>query len=598
MTNRIKTPLLLLTLTGCSFKISAQVVQFTINVDNGRKPISADIYGTNAYEAASFNQLNHTVARFGGNRSSTYNWETNWSNAGSDYVHHSDNWWIGAVGINPSWETVAGSVLQAQIDSARKVKRASMITLPAMGYVAADKNGSVSCTAPCNRWVKTYANKPGYNYSYPPSLTDNTVYLDESVNWLVNKYGKADKGGVKYYEIDNEPELWNHTHSYVRPSLITPAQLAEINETYGKMIRRLDPSAKIMGFVGFGWWGLVTVDLKTYLKEMKTRSAVYGSPLIDIFDWHFYPNDLQNFTSNKEWDLLQAPRVLWDANYYIAGATGPMGYYGQAPQLIRRYKKMINEEFPSLSMGITEWNTSYDETKVASGLYVADILGVFGQEDVEVATYFVKPTSYAATAFKLYRNYDGKFSTYGDTYVEALTSNLPNATVYAATESASQDNKLHVVVISKNMNGATSGSFTINSKKVYDKADVYYFDPTSTEIKKGADVKNISGNTFSYTIPLHSAVHFVLSSNVVTSLEDEKAGVDDISTYPQPFSNGFTIKTDNPCAYYTLLSTQGAVIEKGEYVEGKSIGTDLKSGTYILKMETDKVVRIRKIVKQ
>jgi hypothetical protein len=513
--HHMKKILLLILGLYSAFNISGQTpVSFTINVNNGRKPISPFIYGTNTYQAISTDLLNPTITRFGGNRASTYNWETNASNAGSDYIYNSDSWWVGATGINISLGNISGSVIQAQVDSAKKVNRANIVTLQALGYVAADENGPVSCYAPCNRWIPIFSDKPGQSYQYPPDKTDNAVYCDEEMAWLLKKYGPASSGGIKYYQIDNEPDLWQSTHSYIQKKLITPIELAQKNEAFGKMIRRMDPSGRILGFSSYGWYGLVTVDLKTYLTEMKTRSNAYGKPLIDIFDWHFYPNDLQNFTGNKTWDLLQAPRTLWDSKYYIAGGGGPMGYYGQAPQLIRRYNNIINQEFAGLRMSISEWNASYDESSIYTGLYVSDILGVYGQENIEVATYFDRPSQYAATGFKLFTNFDGNNSTYGDTYVEAITSDLPNATIYASTESASNDGKLHVVVISKNMNGSVSGTFTINGSKSYTKAEVYYFDGSSQNIKKAADITAITSNAFTYTLPQHSAVHFVLSSPV------------------------------------------------------------------------------------
>jgi hypothetical protein len=129
-----------------AFNISGQTpVSFTINVNNGRKPISPFIYGTNTYQAISTDLLNPTITRFGGNRASTYNWETNASNAGSDYIYNSDSWWVGATGINISLGNISGSVIQAQVDSAKKVNRANIVTLQALGYVAADENGPVSC---------------------------------------------------------------------------------------------------------------------------------------------------------------------------------------------------------------------------------------------------------------------------------------------------------------------------------------------------------------------------------------------------------------------------------------------------------------------
>ncbi|HTF80195.1 MAG TPA: glycoside hydrolase family 44 protein, partial [Cytophagales bacterium] len=497
-------------------------------------------------------------------------------------------------GISNSLENVSGSVLQAHIDSARKVNRANMITLQAMGYVAADENGTVDCVAPCSRWVPSYANKPGQNYQYPPDKTDNAVYLDEEVSWLVKKYGKASEGGVKYYQIDNEPELWDHTHEKIRPNKVSPVELAQINETYAKMIRRMDPSASILGYVGFGWWGLVSVDLRTYLKEMKTRSNAYGAPLIDVFDWHFYPNDLQKFTSNAEWDLLQAPRVLWDQNYYISGGTGPMGYYGQAPKLVRRYKDIIKEEFPGLKMGITEWNSSYDESKVVSGLYTADLLGVFGQEDIQVATYFDRPKAYTATGFKLFRNYDGKNSTYGDTYVQAVSSDIPNATVYASVDSKSTNELLHIVAISKNMNGATNGTFTINGAKNYDKAEVYYFDASSQKIQKGQDITGIVGNTFQYTIPKHAAVHFVLSPTTVTSLNESNHYK--ISVFPKPFEKEFRIEANNEFKA-TIYSSEGVKISEGTFGKEAILGSELPKGIYMVKIELNHQVYNEKIIK-
>ncbi|MBC7389252.1 MAG: T9SS type A sorting domain-containing protein [Opitutaceae bacterium] len=586
-------------LIGIAFafnSIGQTKVNFTIDVSQGRKPISSNIYGTNTYKAIGADTLNPTVSRFGGNRSSAYNWENNFSNAGSDYIFSSDDWWLDAIEINKNtWRTVSGSPVQALVDSANKAKRASMITLQAMGYVSADGNGAVACNAPCNRWIPAYANKPGGVYQYPPDKTDNAIYLDEEVSWLVKKYGKASNGGVKYYQIDNEPELWNSTHSKIKTKLVTPLELAQINETFGKMIRTLDPSSSILGFVSFGWYGLVTVDLKTYLREMKTRSTAFGSPLIDVFDWHFYPNDLLNYTGNNEWDLLQAPRILWDSKYFIQGGAGPMGYYGNAPQLMRRYKGIINTEFPGLKMGVTEWNSSYDETKVVSGLYVADILGVYGQEDIEVATYFTRPTAYAAAGFKLFRNYDGKNSTYGDTYVQANSSDVPNATVYASTETKTNDDRLHIVAISKTMTGTTNGTFTVAGTKIYTKAEVYYFDPSSQKIKRGQDITGIIGNTFQYNLPNHSAAHFVLTTSTITGLEEENFD-NKVNIFPQPFEKEFRIEAGKEFNV-TIYSLEGEKISEGKYQNGSVLGHDLAKGTYLVKIETDNQVYNKKVIK-
>jgi mannan endo-1,4-beta-mannosidase len=56
------------------------------------------------------------------------------------------------------------------------------------------------------------------------------VYIDEELNFLVKKYGKASSTkGVKGYELDNEPDLWHlwpsiqgaGTHENLYPNLTT-----------------------------------------------------------------------------------------------------------------------------------------------------------------------------------------------------------------------------------------------------------------------------------------------------------------------------------------------------------------------------------------
>ena len=56
--------------------------------DTGR--ISPYIYGSNGQ--SDDRDENIAARRQGGNRMTGYNWENNASNAGSDYIHHSDNY--------------------------------------------------------------------------------------------------------------------------------------------------------------------------------------------------------------------------------------------------------------------------------------------------------------------------------------------------------------------------------------------------------------------------------------------------------------------------------------------------------------------------
>jgi mannan endo-1,4-beta-mannosidase len=71
---------LLIAFIFCASAAAANInVIYNINTDVNRTPISKYIYGTNSKGDA-----NCTIVRSGGNRLTAYNWENNYSNAGSD----------------------------------------------------------------------------------------------------------------------------------------------------------------------------------------------------------------------------------------------------------------------------------------------------------------------------------------------------------------------------------------------------------------------------------------------------------------------------------------------------------------------------------
>ncbi len=76
----------------------------------------------------------------GGNRWTAYNWETNASNAGSDFLYESDNFL--------SSSTVPGSAVYPSINANIAAGQATLFTVPLQGLVSADETGPVSVTNP------------------------------------------------------------------------------------------------------------------------------------------------------------------------------------------------------------------------------------------------------------------------------------------------------------------------------------------------------------------------------------------------------------------------------------------------------------------
>src|SRR6516165_7295999 len=114
---------------------SAQTPTPTININtnNNRQAISPYIYGYNGCPAGA---RNLTFCRYGGNRLTAYNWENNYSNAGSDWQFQNDN------GLDSS--TAPGDAVRSFINATQNAGGTALITVPIVDYVAGDAAGPVA----------------------------------------------------------------------------------------------------------------------------------------------------------------------------------------------------------------------------------------------------------------------------------------------------------------------------------------------------------------------------------------------------------------------------------------------------------------------
>src|SRR5207302_4705588 len=140
-------------------------------------------------------------------------------------LNHSDDYLTYISGIPIANEKIPGIVITAFHDTSIAMNCYSLVTLQAAGYVAADFNGTVDITetAPSKRWKQVKFAK-GSPFILNPDTTDNFVYMDEEVNFLVDKYERGKiSHPVRGYEIDNEPALWPSTHPRIHPAKPTVA---------------------------------------------------------------------------------------------------------------------------------------------------------------------------------------------------------------------------------------------------------------------------------------------------------------------------------------------------------------------------------------
>jgi hypothetical protein len=487
-------------------------VQIEVRSDRDVRAISPLVYGTNAPQNPTMNR--YTLLRSGGNRMTAYNWENNASNAGSDYMFQNDSLL--------STSNTPGEGVRGMLNDARTQGAAAILTIPIVDYVAADKDGDGDVRNSGANYLMTRFKQnralKGSALSTTPDATDPYVNQDEFVNWV--KAVGAPNGPPVLFSLDNEPDLWKSTHAEVHPNPVGYDELATRNATYATMVKNVWPTAKVLGFVSYGWHGYMTLQdapdaagkgeaIDYYLDRMKAAEASAGKRMVDYLDLHWYPEATGGGTRITGAETtaavvaarVQAPRSLWDATYREASWINDT--LGQPIRLIPRIKAKIAARYPGTGLAITEWNYGAGG-HISGGVAAADALGAFGREGVDIAAYWPLNSSetFANAAFRAYRNFDGNGGAFGDTSIFASSSDIATATVYASLDAA---NPPRVVVVAINKNTATrTAGIRITHPTQFSRLKVYTLTSAGASIATGTDVTATASNAFRYTMPAMS----------------------------------------------------------------------------------------------
>jgi hypothetical protein len=445
---------------GATPAAAAANVTVTINPAQTHA-ISPYIYGIN--DGVTGAPADLTFARRGGNRWTAYNWETNASNAGSDYLYQNDNYLSSSA--TPA-EAVRGFIATNQAGG-----MASLVTVQMQGLVAGDESGAVSISNPPDlarfkQVVYQKSSSSGVPFTITPPTTDAYVYMDEFLWSLDQKFAGQSIFGLSpttqhvFAQLDNEPELWNSTHLEVQgPKPVTSDNYIAKTISLARALKDQFPDLVIFGPVHFGFGGIYNWQGELsatptgsnwfpdkYLPAIKTASAAYGKPLVDVYDFHWYPeatdgsgHRITTLTSATLTDaqvqaIVQSPRSLWDTTYtessWITGALGGPIY------ILGRLQSRIAAENPGMRLSITEYNNGGSQ-HIAGAIAQADNLGIFGAQGLFAANLWPLNSDepYILAGFRAFRDFDGVHSSFGDISVQATSSSPQNVTAYASTDS-------------------------------------------------------------------------------------------------------------------------------------------------------------------
>ncbi len=513
-------------------------VTVTINTAQNRQSISPLIYGVN-YSSANTSGV-YTAERLGGDAMSTYNWETNystthWWNSGV-YVNDNNDWIPFTLGLNGGSYTPGKAIVTFRNYSNTRHSY-PLVQLSCMGLVAKDMSGNIN-SSQCNaglssgRFLTSQVLK-GSALSLTPNLSDNFVYTDEELNFLINQCGSAStSNGIKGYCIDNEPGGWNSTHPCNHKNPATCTEVLTKNISLAQQIKTLDPTAEVFGPELMNYtdytqlvypaptdWNSYNMTDTTYnpadfnyntfacsyLRRMKNASNAFGKRLLDVFSIHFYREGAS---------LLQDSRSLWDATYVENSWITNSVIVNTPINLLPNFNKCIQHFYPGTKLAITEYgnfDAATSSTNIGTGIYTADVLGAFGKNSVYMGNYFNEPSGYVLGAFNIFRNYNGHNETFGSISVESQSTDNSKVTAYASVNNTINDT-LHVIIINRNTS-SRAVTLQMSSSANYSGAQVYAMEnAASGALVAKPDIANIVGNQLVYTVPAKSVYHLIFYS--------------------------------------------------------------------------------------
>ena len=196
-----------------------------------------------------------------------------------------------------------------------------------------------------------------------------------------------------------------------------------------------------------------------YIPWLLKQWKAAGHP-VDVFSLHYYPQSGEYSDDNSTaMQLLRnrSTRSLWDPNYVDAS------WINSTIDLIPRMKNWVsNYYYANTPLALTEYSWGND-ANINGATAEADLLGIFGREGLAIANRWIAPDPSTPTylAMKMYRNYDGAKSTFGDTSVSTKTATPDVVSAFGATRST--DGALTVMVINKSLTDSTSLTVTLSN---------------------------------------------------------------------------------------------------------------------------------------
>jgi hypothetical protein len=628
----------LIMLLGClSTTILAQDVTITINAAVGKKAVSPYIYGRNNTFDKPAQFYKDAGLRFSrnnqGNNATKYNWRKKISSHPDWYNNVYANDWDQAAKDNsttyPDMQQMYAFQLIGRVASSTSYNFDDWSYNQSQYWFGVGQNlagGGVANTTNATR--ASQAVKDGdinlYTQEWP---ADSTVAILD--HWFGAGGLGLNKTQFLYWNMDNEPDVWNGTHDDVMKTLIASSKFMDRYIETAKKARALFPEIKICGPVTTSEWQWfkwsnesITINGKYYcwleyfIKRCAEEEKASGIRVLDVVDLHNYP-----WAKNGDVDAVQLHRMYYDTNYEYAGANGLYTMNGgwdtklNKEYIFKRINDWLTQYYgpeSGITCAISEWSPASSESNpsVTSVVY-ASHLGTFANNGV---AYFTPWTWYDGMWETLHL-----FSRYAKGYSVSSASSIENIVSAYTTVNRTTDS-MTVMIVNRDMNAARTVTVNLNGCAVADGSyttlqlsslpSIETFKSHTENALKQNSVA-VNSNSFSITVPSLSTTAVILKS-IPTGLKNQTGigsspAVFALSqNYPNPFNPSTVIAYSIAAASNVtlkvcdLLGREVAVLVNGQMPAGNYTAnfdaSHLSSGLYFYSMKAGHFTATKKLL--
>lgn len=624
--NKLKLGLLLL---GIQIGTSqAQNVTISVDANLNKRLISPLIYGRNEGFDKPVQFYKDAGLRFarmnGGNNASGYNWTNNLSLHPDWYNNVYVNDWRGiAQKLNDNFDNIQGMFAFQLLG---RVATTGQYNFDDWGYNQAqywsghgqNLNGGGTPNTAGGSKALVEGNKDLFSKPWP---SDSSVAILD--NWFGPNGRGLDKQKFKYWSMDNECDIWDGTHDWAMPTLISASAFVDRFIELAKKAKAKDPSIKLCGPVSTSEWHYykwngesITINgryypfMEYFIKRLADEYKATGVKLLDVLDIHNYP-----WYNGDDAAALQGHRFYFDQTYDYPGSNGIKtisGGWDNVPKkqyFFTRVEGWLNEHFGSnhgITTGLSEWGTmtsSNTNPNIESVIYGSH-LGTFANNGVELFS----PWNWSTGMWESLH----LFSKNAKKYSVSSTSSLEN-TVSGYSSINENADSLTVILVNRDMNNSQTVTVnlsnflaqngTCNTLQLSDlPSNETFVSHSQNALKK--NTATVNANSFTITLPKLSTTAVLLSKATITGLGEDNSShkSTDVSVYPNPNTGEFVIenlKSQN--AELSILNNDGKILKqynapnKNKFTVNIS---NLPSGIYLLQIKYEDDIVIKPIIKQ